>query len=65
MEIELTTSFKSIYDELENKLKDGELYYYKFLGEINDSDRYQNIDAMVSFMTLQELTSSTMACIQG
>ena len=65
LEIELTTSFKSIYDELENKLKDGELYYYKFLGEINDSDRYQNIDAMVSFMTLQELTSSTMACVQG
>lgn len=66
MEISLNNSFKSIYDELEQRLKKGELYYYSFLGELKDNkERYKNIDSMASFMTLQELTSSTMACIQG
>lgn len=66
MEIPLSSDFKIIYDELETGLKNGELYYYTFLGQLNDNaSRYQNIDAMASFMTLQQLTSSTMSCIQG
>jgi len=66
VEIPSDSKFKSIYNELEERLKSGELYYYNFLGEIKDmSKKYNNIDAMTSFMILQQITSSGAACIQG
>lgn len=66
VEIDTDKDFKSIYDEIEERLKAGELYYYKFLGELKEnSGKYKNIDAMTSFMLLQQITSSVSACVAG
>lgn len=65
-DIESTTEFKEIYDNLEEELKGGQLYYYKFLGKIKSNEgRYKYIDYMTSFMMLQQLTSSVAAGIAG
>lgn len=65
-EIDTTPDFKVIYDRLEDELKGGQLYYYKFLGKIKSSEgRYKYIDHMTSFMMLQQLTSSVSAGIAG
>lgn len=66
IEIDTNEEFKAIYDEVESRLKAGELYYYKFLGKLKgNSERYKNIDTMTSFMLLQQITSSISACIGG
>lgn len=66
VEIPIDSQFKAIYDELEEQLKNGAIYYYKFLGEITDkASHYKNIDVMTSFMSLQQITSSVSACIDG
>ncbi|MTI60235.1 MAG: hypothetical protein FH762_09715 [Firmicutes bacterium] len=66
IKIPCNSDFIYIYDELEQRLKSGELYYYTFLGEIKDmTKKYNNIDAMTSFMILQQITSSGAACVQG
>ena len=65
-DIESSPDFITIYDNLEDELKGGQLYYYKFLGKIKSSEaRYQYIDHMTSFMMLQQLTSSISAGIAG
>lgn len=65
-EIDTTPQFKVIYDEIEEKLKGGKLYYYKFLGKLKQNEKqYRNIDSMTSFMLLQQITSSITACIAG
>jgi SNF2 family DNA or RNA helicase len=64
--ITINPEFKAIYDELEERLKLGELYYYKFLGEIKgQGNKYRNIGAIASFIFLQQLTSSVSAFVQG
>lgn len=64
--ISTDSNFKDIYGEIEAKLKNGDLYYYKFLGELKgNGTRYKNIDTITSFMLLQQMTSSVSACING
>jgi len=64
--IPISKEFKAIYDELEERLKAGELYYYKFLGEIKgQGNKYKNIGTMASFIFLQQLTSSVSAFVEG
>jgi|GEM_PF-5631689 len=65
-DISSTPEFIDIYNKLEEELKGGQLYYYKFLGKIKSNEgRYKYIDYMTSFMMLQQLTSSVSAGIAG
>lgn len=64
--IQNTPQFKKIYDALEEDLRNGGLYYYKFLGEIRgEKTRYDKINNQMAFMFLQQITSSVAACVSG
>lgn len=61
-----TNLFNSLYLELEQTLKEDGFYLYQFLGEIKGKEEhYKNINCMICFNILQQLSSSVTACVEG
>lgn len=67
VQINPSEEFKQIYDILENDLRGGRMHYYNVLGKINSSSEvlFSKIKNRMSFMYLQQVTSSVSALVAG